>query len=431
MPRINGKESEAVASADQVFWTATLTSPPWDLIAQDHSLWSISSRTSLRRVLRRWLQERRSVFYSHIVLGSQIDALVGKPLAIRVSDAQLDRIVTEAAIQLSWMMQRTKRSRFDDRLAKAKAAWKADPDGNPGPDERFGIAIEVYDPRSVIVEGTGSSEGDDLARIAALKLAETYELALAFEKERAQNRIDHERDCVCYEILETVMRGKSATPLITRRGRILAVTGQPAKARRTVRPDARAKGIVSPPPHSATASTPTSNRRWRDLSLETKAGLMASAIEREGRGLSFTIKLSDETVMAAQKARKGCASHLRERFAKLLKRKLGETPEMLIILEQGLYQRPHLHGVVDLPDTEANRRAVRSAGEVLSSLKLNGSSRPRIVDIQPLRNGAFWPGDYTAKYRRTTKRQLAVKRVMAHTTGLRNRALVLNGSSAP
>ena len=149
---------------------------------------------------------------------------------------------------------------------------------------------------------------------------------------------------------------------------------------------------------------------------------MAQVVESEGHGLSVSINLSPEVVEDARSAKKGLASHLRERLTSLLKRRLRYAPEVLIILEQGFHQEPHLHGVIAIDNTPDNREAVRRAGEVLSGKPLDGSNRGRIVDIQTLRNGDFWPGQYTSKFRRTTKRALGVKHVMAHSRGLAAKA---------
>lgn len=399
-----------------------LDSLPNHLRGRDLNLHEIHGRANFRKVLLGWLREAPEYYYSGLNLAEGIARQVGKPPLVAISQDQLDQIVAEAAIDLFWIAERAKSSRFADKLNKAKAAWKADPVNSPGPDEDFGVTIEVNNPTLVTITGTGSDDGDQLAWEAALTLAETYRAALAVEAERRKYADRYERDLARAAKIKAVISGKSATPVRLPSGHVITPDGLPAKAKRKRSGRRSTSRTVTPPSSFSNETTETLPRRWRNLSFEQKCGLMAQSIESEGRGLSITINLAPEVVKAAQAAKKGLASHLRERFAKVLKRSFGHVPDFIIVAEQRLREKPHLHGVVDLEDTPENRKAVRHAGEVLSGLPLDGPGRARIVDTQQLVNGGFWPGGYTKKSRHSTRKRMKIDRVMAHTRTLGQRA---------
>ncbi|MCR9129614.1 MAG: hypothetical protein NXI12_08840 [Alphaproteobacteria bacterium] len=395
---------------------------PAHLRGRDLHLHEIHGRAQFRKVLRGWLRDARGYYYGALDVAEGIARQAGKPPLVTISQDQLDHKVAEAAIEAFWIAERARPSRFRDRLNKAKTAWKADPVNNPGPDEEFGVTVEVDNPALVSVTGTGSDDGDRLAWVAALKLADAYRAALEFEAKRQKDRDWNERHLERLEKIKAVNSGKSATPVRLPSGHVIWPDGIPAKAKRKRSRKRSTSRTVTSPSSSSTDTTDTPPRQWRDLSLEQKCGLMAQSIESEGRGLSITIKLDQKVVKAAHSAKKGPVSHLRERFARVIDRSLGRVPDFVIVAEQGLGQEPHLHGVIDLEDTPENRKAVRHAGEVLSGLPLYGPGRARIVDIQRLENGGFWPGDYTKKFRRSTRRQMKIDRVMAHTQNLGRRA---------
>ena len=396
---------------------------PSHLRGQQLALHNIHSRAAQRRELRRWLREAPGYYYGAIDAAEGIARRLGKPPLVTINQDQLDQKVAEAAIEIYWIGERAKSSRLRNRVNNAKVAWKADPISNPGPDENFGIEPGLDTPSVVSVTGVGSAQGDELAWVAALKLANAYRLAVSEEEKAAKARDQHEDHLERVEKMDAVIDGKSAMRVRGPRGRYVKPVGIQAKAKRAVRSSGQSGRSVSPPSSSsASATTDTLPRRWRDLSLEQKCGLMALSIESEGRGLSITINLAPEVVQAAQAKKKGPVSHLRQRFAQVLKRSFGYMPDFMIVAEQRLHENPHLHGVIDLEDTPENRKVVRHAGEVLSGLPLDGPGRARIVDIQQLENGGFWPGGYTKKSRRSTRKQMKLKRVLAHTEALGQKA---------
>ena len=395
---------------------------PTHLRGRELCLRRIDGRPALRNLFRQWLREDPDYYYSALYMAERIYRQSGKSPLITISLDQLDAKVAEAAIEILWLAERAKSSRFRDQVNKARAAWEEDRVKNPGPDKNFGLAPEIDNPSIIKVLGTGSAQGDETAWLAALKLSEAYSAALEVETRLQKDRGWYERHLKRIERLNDVIDGKSATPIRLPSGQVITSDGMPAKRKRKSVGKCSSNRTVCPPSSSSPETTNTLPRQWRTLSLEQKCGLMAQSIESEGRGLSITINLAPEVVRSAQAATKGPVSHLRERFAKVLKRSLGHVPDFVIVAEQGYGQKPHLHGVIDLEDTPENRKAIRHAGEVLSGLALDGPGRARIVDIQPLANGGFWPGDYTKKFRHSTRRQMRVERVMAHTRSLGQRA---------
>ncbi|XBQ15418.1 MAG: hypothetical protein ABL308_10665 [Oceanicaulis sp.] len=399
---------------------------PDHLLGKRLVLRSINSPTALRRDFRRWLREAPDYYYSGLNLAEGIARQVGKPQLVTITQDKLDEKVAEAALEMVRIAEAATRSYSTDKLNKAKAAWKADPVNNPGPDEDFGITVETDNPALVSITGTGSDDGDQAAWVAALTLADAYHAARLYPKELKRERDAYERHLRHKAEVEAVVSGKLAS-CRTRYGTTITSDGLPPKAKRSRRKSGRKARTVTPPSSSSASPITTLPRRWRDLSVPQRCGLMAQTIEAEGRGLSITIDLS-EARLARCPSDRGKASYLQKALSEYLNTALGHTPDFLIVLEQGLGQKPHLHGVIDLEDTPGNRKAVRHAGEVLSGLPLDGPGRARIVDIQPLTNGAFWPGGYTEKYRRTTMKQMKLKQPYAHTRTLGQRAMAAHSA---
>lgn len=403
---------------------------PRHLSGRNLALHTIKSEASLRRVLEKWLREAPDHYYSHHRALEKVRAANSQPQAISVDGKTLDRLVANAAVEMIQIKQQNSPARFRDALAKARANWERDPDNHPGPDDDFGLVVPVVDLQQVKVTGTGSVAGDELAWVSALKLADAYVAAFKEERATAKDRQKWERHLKRQAHLKALIDGRSATPFRDQDGNVFTWEDLHGSRPKPKQKRARIRATVTPPSAHSSPSPSTPLPRWRDLSLEQKAGLMAQVIENDGHGLSVTINLSPKVVEDARSAKKGLASHLRDRFTSLLRRRLGYTPEVLIILEQGHGQKPHLHGVIGLEDTPHNRETVRRAGEVLSGEPLDGLDRGRIVDIKPLKNGAFWPGDYTQKFRHSTKRAFGTKRVMVHTRSLASRARLRHKASA-
>tara|TARA_R110002072_G_scaffold70478_11_gene170123 strand:- start:7334 stop:7825 length:492 start_codon:yes stop_codon:yes gene_type:complete len=145
---------------------------------------------------------------------------------------------------------------------------------------------------------------------------------------------------------------------------------------------------------------------------------MARSIYDAVGGLAITINLSDQILEDAMNASKGTMNHLRDRFTKLLSRRIGHKPNVLLFGEQGEGQKPHIHGVVELTNTAEHREAIRAAGEVLSGFDLLKRGRARIVDVQPLYDPEKWAGGYLSKYRATTKRVFGSERVVVYSRPL-------------
>ena len=205
---------------------------PAHLRGRELALHKIHGRAKFREVLSGWLREARDYYYSALDVAEGIARQAGKPPLVTISQDQLDYKVAEAAIELFWIAERAKPSRFRDKLNKAKTAWNADPVNNPGPAEEFGVTVEVDNPALVSITGTGSDDGDRLAWVAALKLANAYRAALEFEAKRQKDSDWYERHLERLGKIEAVNSCKSATPVRLPNGHVITPDGLPAKAKR-------------------------------------------------------------------------------------------------------------------------------------------------------------------------------------------------------
>lgn len=172
--------------------------------------------------------------------------------------------------------------------------------------------------------------------------------------------------------------------------------------------------LVTPLPKS---SKP--RNRWPGSSDQDKTRAMVRDIHEQGRGIAITCRLSDEVVDAARSSKKGLPSHLLERLTKLLKQRFKQPVDIVIVLEQGLGEGPHLHGVVDVADTQENRHLVREALTVLGACPQIGLME-RQVHVSDLYEPDGW-GRYPFKWRSTSKSNLKVDRTMAASKNLRKR----------
>ena len=148
--------------------------------------------------------------------------------------------------------------------------------------------------------------------------------------------------------------------------------------------------------------------------------MMARAVHEGGKGLAISVNLTNEMVKSAAGRSRTLAQQLQDRISKLLKRRFGHRPDFFIVLEQGLREAPHFHGVIDLPSDKATLEQVKSALMALGGTKLDVTTLKRKVNIQSLYTPARW-GEYPFKRQATSRHNLGTTQLLTATNSLRKR----------
>ncbi|MDP2259940.1 MAG: hypothetical protein Q8J89_09515 [Caulobacter sp.] len=151
-------------------------------------------------------------------------------------------------------------------------------------------------------------------------------------------------------------------------------------------------------------------------------GLAWSMSVWEAGGSVLTVNIADSVIEAAERDRRGFASHMRERLQRELRatsQRIGcNTPEFFFVVEASELGTPHLHGGITLPPDGVSRSAIRMA--LFEAAYGKGASLKRTgreIDLQDFRTPAKW-ANYAAKWWRGSADRLD-GRVFAATSGVR------------
>jgi hypothetical protein len=373
----------------------------------------------LRRLLKRWVLDDPDRYLKRIANSQRVAERAGRAFECDRDERVLAEAIALAAAKMIRIRDITSQSLRRDRYYKNRKRWREGDQSVPGPDEWYGVRDWPHDTSyKVEVSGLRSERANEMATVSAIFLADDYCEYRDELKRSAKERDQAERD---YARLAQLER-KSAT--VTLRKASHADTGKLHRGKEKARASTfgQTACIVTPSTSVPSSQSLSQFTNWRTASEDQKAAAMARVIYDSGQGLAVTIDLSPEAVEQAKASRKTTMSHLRERFSKLLKRRLGYVPDMVLVGEQGFNQGPHIHGVIDLPDSPTMREAVRSAGVELSGLEKTGKASARIVDIQSLYDPEHWIGSYASKYRHSSRKGFDAKRVIVSTQTLSRRA---------
>lgn len=118
-----------------------------------------------------------------------------------------------------------------------------------------------------------------------------------------------------------------------------------------------------------------------------------SLASKEVNAVPFSLRLSPEVATAALEDRRGVARYLQDRMARHLRQRLpDQEPMFWFAVEQGIWDEPHLHGAVVIPEGGRDR--------VISALKAAGGawkSAARQCQLSGARNLVTWMG-YATKW---------------------------------
>ena len=373
----------------------------------------------LRRLLKRWILDDPARYLRTIYQAERVAERAGEPFLCEADPQKLATEIARAAVDVIRERDITSQTRRRDIFHKNKKRYEQGDRSVPGPENCFGVEDWRMDQSYKIkVRDLGSDRANDIASVSAILLTDNYldhrRTQRHLSKEREKEELDRAR--IAAEL------GKSATRKACGVSKPSSTRAHTGKCGRGDRPLTSATCEVTPSKFSKPSEGLSQFSNWRTSTEDQKAAAMARVILDDGQGLAVTIDLSQGVVDQAKASRKSTMSHLRERLAKLLKRRLGYVPDMVLVGEQGFAQNPHIHGVVDLPYTQEAIRAVRSAGLELSGLAKFGKASGRVVDIQKLYDPEHWVGRYAAKYRHSSRRSFDAKGVIVSTQSLSRRA---------
>lgn len=373
----------------------------------------------LRRFLKRLVRDDPDRYLQRIERSSTVALRAGRPFNCTSDSEALAEAIAQAAAEMirarDVSSQTLRRARFYDN----RKDWREGDPAAPGPDTWHGVRDWPEDESfKVQVSGLGSQRANEIATVSAILLTDDYLDHRKALRRLSKEREQEERDCARMADAS----GKSATRKPFAATKTSAVRARTNKYGGGTGRATSGACVVTPSKSSNASETLSQFSNWKTASEDQRAAAMARVIYEGGQGLSVTIDLSPEVVEQAKASRKSTMSHLRERFTKLLKRRLDHVPDMVLVGEQGFAQDPHIHGVIDLPDTPEAREAVRSAGLELSGMEKSGKASARVVDIQKLYDPEYWIGGYASKYRHSTRKRFGAKRVVVATQSLSRRA---------
>lgn len=385
------------------------------------------SEADFRRYLTRVLESDAEAFLGHMRFLHLDEYEIARNGRDCVSKSEISAVVGTATEMIRRRQQESPQQ-WRMEVQKTKNRYKRGDPSHPSPDNFFGIG-DCPEQTSFAVQVGVSDDPvrNEALTCAAIKLTEDY---LAHKKEVrniGREREKAEKDAFILNAVQGASRGKSAMSVADSIAKARAKKASRAgKSHGTSTAATPLRIVTTPKSPTCPKKARSVDQAWKTASEDEKAGWMAGAIHEGEGGLSITINLSPETVADAIRAKKGAMSHLRERLANLLRRRLGFSPDMLLIAEQSFRQGPHIHGVIGLPNTKENRKAIRSAGEVLSGKNLTSPGRARIVDIQALYDPKYWAEDYLSKYREQSKARFKSDRVVVYsrTLGQRGKQMV-------
>jgi len=163
---------------------------------------------------------------------------------------------------------------------------------------------------------------------------------------------------------------------------------------------------------------------WSGQRSPLRAAAAARSIYHGERGgFSFSVNLSLEVRWAAKEAQKPFHSHIQDRVRRALKSGFGELVDFYFIIENGLGERPHIHGAVDLERTSQNRHALRAALHRVSGGWVARNKSGYRVHTLELYAPVKWV-HYTFKRDASARRSLSIYDPLCMTQGLSQKAKV-------
>lgn len=118
-----------------------------------------------------------------------------------------------------------------------------------------------------------------------------------------------------------------------------------------------------------------------------------SLASKEWHAVPFSLRLSPEVATAAIEDKRGVARYLQDRIARHLRQRLpDQEPMFWFAVEQGIWEEPHLHGAVVIPEGGRDH--------VISALKAAGGawkSAARQCQLSAAHNLVTWMG-YATKW---------------------------------
>lgn len=343
------------------------------------------TEADFRRYLTRVLESDAEAFLGHMRFLHLDEYEIARNARDCVSKSEISAVVGTATEMIRRRQQESPQQ-WRMVVQKTKNRYKRGDPSVPSPDNFFGIG-DCPEQTSFVVQVGVSDDPvrNEALTCAVIKLTEDY---LAHKKQVrniGREREKAEKDAFILNAVLGASRGKSAMSVADSIAKARAKKASRAgKSHGTSTAATPLRIVTTPKSPTCPKKARSVEQVWKTATEDQKAGLMARAIFDDGQGMSVTFKLSDHAVTGAKRAAKGSMSHLRERLITLLRRRLGYSPDVLLVGEQGFTERPHIHGVIDLANTPENRAAIRTAGEVLSGIDMTKPGRARIVDMEPL-----------------------------------------------
>lgn len=289
--------------------------------------------------------------------------------------------------------------------------------------------VPPYDPQQELAaaarRGVDLSSDPSFQRLA--ELVEAGRARLSKRNERDPRRIKRARSAqlekklrkaaeASQKLRSKVLRSPSGKDA-GRDRRIIQDIGGFLKVGLPVRLTNRKRYLVNPPPHFLSSKPTTATHdpvivtpHWEKTTWPLRA--MAFGIAAANRGASvFTLHLGDSGIAYGRGVGEiEFAQRLYRRIRDALKAKCPpagyQPPEFFFVVEMGVGERPHLHGVIVLPDKKSHRTHLRAVlRQAVGTDWLPTPEAKTQLHIGSLYEPAGWIS-YISKYSEQTKESL-------------------------